>query len=167
MLSADSASNRFIMGVGDYGAGVDYVPVYTHAGIGTPLMQISNDFSEFHDYVLLDVNNVLSAHAGTQEVSLEFRAGFKSDINPGHPNNEVRVSVTGFKGGTMQRFGDTWINPTASQTTTIGVTTGIGSAQIRDGDLNVNPSSRMEDLGSRIGLGNIDIANGTITFTQK
>ena len=85
--------------------------------------------------------------------------------NPGHPNNEVRVSVTGFKGGTMQRFGGTWINPTASQTTTIGVTTGIGSTQIRYGDLNVNPSSRMEDLGSRIGLGNIDLANGTITFT--
>ena len=165
MISADSASNRFIMGVGDYGAGVDFVPVYTHAGIGTPLMQITDRFDDFHDYVLLDVNNVLSAHAGTQEVSLEFRAGFKYLPNPGHPNNEVRVSVTGFKGGTMQRFGGTWINPTASQTTTIGVTTGIGSTQIRYGDLNVNPSNRTEDLGSRIGLGNIDIVNGTITFT--
>ena len=165
MISADSASNRFIMGVGDYGAGVDFVHVYTYAGIGTPLMQITDNFDEFHDYVLLDVNNLLSAHTGTQEVSLEFRAGFKNLPNPGHPNNEVRVSVTGFKGGTMQRFGGTWINPTASQTTTIGVTTGIGSTQIRYGDLNVSPSSRMEDLGSRIGLGNIDLVNGTITFT--
>ena len=67
-------------------------------------MQISNEFDEFHDYVLLDANNIVSAHTGTQEVSLEFRAGFKQDINPGHPNNEISVSVTGFKGGTMQRF---------------------------------------------------------------
>ena len=44
---------------------------------------------------------------------------------PPPPYNNVTVTVTGFKGGTMERFGGTWINPTASQTTVVGITSGI------------------------------------------
>ena len=76
------------------------------------------------------------------------------------------VSVTGFKGGTMQKFGGTWVNSTASQTTTIGVTSGIVEPIIY-GDTQhlVILISLDVDLGSRISLGNIDLVNGTITFT--
>ena len=69
----------------------------------------------------------------------------------------------------MERFGGTWINPTASQTTVVGITSGavepISDNQIRaNGSFAFNPG-RMEDLGARIALGNIDLVNGTITFT--
>lgn len=172
-ISADSASQRFIVGVADYGRRVDaYLYEYTSTG-GEPLKRMTDEFDEFHDYVLLDANNVVSAHAGTQEVSLEFRAGFKQNSlsnMPPSPYNNVTVTVTGFKGGTMERFGGTWINPTASQTTVVGITSGavepISDNQIRTTN---SPSAfypgRMDDLGARIALGNIDLVNGTITFT--
>ena len=172
-ISADSASNRFIVGVADWGRWVDaYLYEYASTG-GQPLKRMTDEFDEFHDYVLLDANNLVSAHAGTQEVSLEFRAGFKQNSlsnMPPPPYNNVTVTVTGFKGGTMERFGGTWINPTASQTTVVGITSGavepIADNQIRTifGSYSFYPG-RMDDLGARIALGNIDLVNGTITFT--
>ena len=171
-ISVDSASQRFIVGVGDYGRDNDaYLYEYTSTG-GQPLKRMTDEFDEFHDYVLLDANNVVSAHAGTQEVSLEFRAGFKQNSlsnMPPPPYNNVIVTVTGFKGGTMERFGGTWINPTASQTTVVGITSGavepISDNQIRTTGSGSFDPGRMDDLGARIGLGNIDLVNGTITFT--
>ena len=171
-ISADSTSQRFIVGVADYGRENDaYLYEYTSTG-GQPLKRMTDEFDEFHDYVLLDANNVVSAHAGTQEVSLEFRAGFKQNYSnnmPTSPYNNVTVTVTGFKGGTMERFGGTWINPTASQTTVVGITSGIvepiSDNRIRTtGGTGFYPG-RMDDLGARIALGNIDLVNGTITFT--
>ena len=173
-ISADSASNRLIVG-NDSGRKDDsYLYEYTSTG-GQPLKRMTDEFDEFHDYVLLDANNVVSAHAGTQEVSLEFRAGFKQDYSidmPTSPYNNVTVTVTGFKGGTMERFGGTWINPTASQTTVVGITSGIVEP-ISDNRIRTTSTGgstafypgRMDDLGARIALGNIDLVNGTITFT--
>ena len=171
-ISADSTSQRFIVGVADYGRRVDaYLYEYTSTG-GEPLKRMTDEFDEFHDYVLLDANNVVSAHAGTQEVSLEFRAGFRQNSlsnMPPSPYNNVTVTVTGFKGGTMERFGGTWINPTASQTTVVGITSGIvepiSDNMIRKSGGSFYNPGRMDDLGARIALGNIDLVNGTITFT--
>ena len=131
-----------------------YLYEYTSTG-GEPLKRMTDDFDEFHDYVLLDINNVVSAHTGTQEVSLEFRAGFKQNYSinmPPPPYNNVTVTVTGFKGGTMERFGGTWINPTASQTTVVGITSGavepiISNNQIRTTGGSVFDPGRMDDLG--------------------
>lgn len=171
-ISVDSASNRFIVGVAEYGRENDsYLYEYTSTG-GQPIKRMTDYFDEFHDYVLLDANNVVSSHPGTQEIALQFRAGFKQDYStnmPPSPYNNVTVTVTGFKGGTMERFGGTWINPTASQTTVVGITSGIvepiSDNRIRKADGSFYNSGNMEDLGARIGLGNIDLVNGTITFT--
>ena len=160
------------MGVADYGRDDDaYLYEYTSTG-GQPLKRMTDYFDEFHDYVLLDANNVVSSHPGTQEIALQFRAGFKQDYSidmPTSPYNNVTVTVTGFKGGTMERFGGTWINPTASQTTVVGITSGIvepiSDNMIRKSGGSFYNPGRMDDLGARIALGNIDLVNGTITFT--
>ena len=171
-ISADSASNRLIVGVADYGREDDaYLYEYASTG-GQPIKRMTDYFDEFHDYVLLDANNVVSSHPGTQEIALQFRAGFKQNhpnYMPPSPYNNVTVTVTGFKGGTMERFGGTWINPTASQTTVVGITSGIvepvSDNMIRKVSGSFYNSGRMDDLGARISLGNIDLVNGTITFT--
>ena len=101
-ISVDKTSDKFIIGGGDNGMGED-VHLYSYAGTSNP-KRLTNGFDGFNDYVLLNVDNLLSAHSGTQEISLELRAGF--DLSPPPPDSfaEVKVSVTGYKGGTMEKL---------------------------------------------------------------
>jgi hypothetical protein len=152
MISVDKDSGKFIVGEGDNGLGWD-VYLYPYSGTSNP-KRLTSGFDPYNDYVLLNVDNLLSAHSGTQEISLELRAGF--DLSPPPPDSfaEVKVSVTGYKGGTMEKIGGTWINANPSSSSVIGFTTSI-----------VGIISERSDPGTRLALGTIDLVNGTITFT--
>ena len=151
-ISVDKTSDKFIIGSGDNGMGED-VHLYSYAGTSNP-KRLTSGFDGFNDYVLLNVDNLLSAHSGTQEISLELRAGFELSPPPPDSFAEVKVSVTGYKGGTMEKIGGTWINANPSSSSVIGFTTSI-----------VGIVSERSDPGTRLGLGTIDFVNGTITFT--
>lgn len=151
-LSVDKTSNKFIIGSGDNGLGED-VHLYSYAGTSNP-KRLTPGFDPFNDFSLLDVTNLESSHSGIQQVSLDFSAGFLNSPIPSHPFAEVSVSVTGFKGGTMKKVGGTWINANPTSSSVIGIATGT-----------VGLTSALKDPGTRIAVGDIDLINGTITFT--
>ena len=151
MISADKSSGKFIVGEGDNGNGYEAY-LYAYSGTGNP-KRLTSGFDPYNEFVLLDVNNLNSAHSGIQQASLDLRAGFVFDVPP-HPYAEVKVSVTGFKGGTMEKVGGTWINTSPTSTSVIGVATA-----------HVGLTSELKDPGTRIALGDINLTDGTITFT--
>ena len=151
-LSVDKTSNKFIIGSGDNGTGED-VHLYSYAGTSNP-KRLTAGFDPFNDFSLLDVTNLESSHSGIQQVSLDFSAGFFMSPIPSHPFAEVSVSVTGFKGGTMKKVGGTWINANPTSSSVIGIATGT-----------VGQTSGLKGPGTRIAVGDIDLINGTITFT--
>lgn len=149
-ISVDKTSDKFIIGGGDNGMGED-IHLYSYAGTSNP-KRLTSGFDGFNDYVLLNVNNLVSAHSGIQEISLDLRAGFEDAPIPEYA--EVKVSITGYKGGEMKKIGGTWINANPSSSSVIGFTTStVGLTSVRN------------DPGTRLGLGTIDLVNGTITFT--
>ena len=151
MISVDKNSGKFIVGEGDNGNGWDAY-LYAYSGTGNP-KRLTSGFDPYNEFVLLDVNNLNSAHSGIQQASLDLRAGFVFDVPP-HPYAEVSVSVTGFKGGTMEKVGGTWINANPTSTSVIGIATD-----------HVGLTSELVDPGTRIALGDINLTDGTITFT--
>ena len=151
MISVDKNSGKFIVGEGDNGNGWDAY-LYAYSGTGNP-KRLTSGFDPYNEFVLLDVNNLNSAHSGIQQASLDLRAGFVFSIPP-HPYAEVSVSVTGFKGGTMEKVGGTWINANPTSTSVIGIATA-----------HVGLTSELVDPGTRIALGDINLTDGTITFT--
>ena len=151
MISVDKNSGKFIVGEGDNGNGWDAY-LYAYSGTGNP-KRLTSGFDPYNEFVLLDANNLNSAHSGIQQASLDLRAGFVFDVPP-HPYAEVSVSVTGFKGGTMKQVGGTWINTNPTSSSVIGIATA-----------HVGLTSELKDPGTRIALGDIDLVNGTITFT--
>ncbi len=151
MISADKSSGKFIVGEGDNGNGYEAY-LYAYSGTANP-KRLTSGFDPYNEFVLLDVNKLNSAHSGIQQASLDLRAGFVFDVPP-HPYAEVKVSVTGFKGGTMKQVGGTWINTSPTSTSVIGVATA-----------HVGLTSELKDPGTRIALGDINLTDGTITFT--
>ena len=151
MISVDKNSGKFIVGDGDNGNGWDAY-LYAYSGTSNP-KRLTSGFDPYNEFVLLDVNNLNSAHSGIQQASLDLRAGFVFDVPP-HPYAEVSVSVTGFKGGTMEKVGGTWINTSATSSSVIGIATA-----------HVGLTSELVDPGTRIALGDINLTDGTITFT--
>ena len=151
MISVDKNSGKFIVGEGDNGMGWDAY-LYPYSGTSNP-KRLTSGFDPYNEFVLLDVNNLNSAHSGIQQASLDLRAGFVFSIPP-HPYAEVSVSVTGFKGGTMKQVGGTWINTNPTSTSVIGIATA-----------HVGLTSELVDSGTRIALGDINLTDGTITFT--
>ena len=151
-LSVDKTSNKFIIGSGDNGLGED-VHLYSYAGTSNP-KRLTPGFDPINDFSLLDVTNLESSNSGIQQVSLDFSAGFLNSQTPPHPFAEVSVSVTGFKGGTMKKVGGTWINANPTSSSVIGIATGT-----------VGQTSGLKGPGTRIAVGDIDLINGTITFT--
>jgi hypothetical protein len=151
MISVDKNSGKFIVGEGDNGLGWD-AHLYPYSGTSNP-KRLTSGFDPYNEFVLLDANNLNSAHSGIQQASLDLRAGFVFDVPP-DPYAEVSVSVTGFKGGTMKQVGGTWINTNPTSSSVIGISTA-----------RVGLTSELADPGTRLGLGTIDLVNGTITFT--
>jgi hypothetical protein len=151
MISADKSSDKFIVGEGDNGNGYEAY-LYAYSGTANP-KRLTSGFDPYNEFVLLDVNNLNSAHSGIQQASLDLRAGFVFDVPP-HPYAEVSVSVTGFKGGTMKQVGGTWINTSPTSSSVIGIATA-----------HVGLTSELKDPGTRIALGDINLTDGTITFT--
>ena len=148
-ISVDKTSDKFIIGGGDNGMGED-IHLYSYAGTSNP-KRLTSGFDGFNDYALLDVNNLVSAHSGTQEVSLDLRAGFEFTPIPEYA--EVKVSVTGYKGGEMKKIGGTWINANPSSSSVIGfTTTTVGLTSVRS------------DPGTRLGVVTLNLSNGTATF---
>jgi len=150
-ISVDKTSGKFIIGSGENGFAEDAY-LYSYTGTSNP-KRLTSGFDGFNDYALLNVNNLISAHSGTQEVSLDLSAGFWSGPPP-DPYAEVKVSITGYKGGTMEKIGGTWINANPSSSSVIGFTTStVGIASVRS------------DPGTRLGVVTLDLINGTATFT--
>ena len=151
MISVDKSSGKFIVGEGDNGIGWDAY-LYSYSGTSNP-KRLTSGFDPYNEFVLLDVNKLNSAHSGIQQASLDLRAGFVFDVPP-HPYAEVSVSVTGFKGGTMEKVGGTWINTSPTSSSVIGIATA-----------HVGLTSELKDPGTRIALGDVNLMDGTITFT--
>ena len=152
-LSVDKTSDRFIVGAGGNGYPED-VYMYSHNASTNP-RRITNKFDRLTDFVLFNRSNFVSNHAGTGNVSLELRGGWNDSPAVSNDNGLVTVTVRGFDGGLMNRFGGSWVH----SLNTTGATLGFTTSYVGYGATNEN------DLGTSIATLNIDITNGSVSFS--
>ena len=152
-LSVDKTSNRLIIGAGDDGLAEDLY-MYSYNASTNP-RRITNKFDRLKDYVLFNRSNFVSNHAGTGNVSLELRGGWNNSPAVSNDHGLVTVTVRGFDGGLMNRFGGSWVH----SLNTTGATLGFTTSYVGYGATNEN------DLGTSIATLNIDITNGSVSFS--
>ena len=154
-LAVDKTSGKFIVGSGDYGGEEEiYVYSYADTGVADPY-RITDEFDHLKDYVLLDRSKFVTNHVGISDITLSLRGGW--DRNPPVPDNagQVKVTVRGYDGGTMEKFGGTWVHSLNTTGTVLGFTT----SYVGYGATNIN------DLGTAIGTVDINLASGTAVFS--
>ena len=115
--------------------------LYPYAGTTGP-QRVTDEFNRLKDYVLLDRSKFVTNHVGFTDVTLSLRGGW--DNTPPVPDNagQVKVTVRGYDGGTMEKFGGTWVHSLNTSGTVLGFTT----SYVGYGATNIN------DLGTAIGI---------------